>query len=175
MPHLIGKIFLIVTIFCLAFITIACGARDSGQDIAPIETIQAQAMPEPPPTTASTPTPTKLPAEIIESTSPILPASPVEEPTMPPINSDVEPIPGSEEALAAAIAHLSEQTGLPAGDIRLLSIEAVDWNDASLGCPQEGFMYAHVITPGYLIMLEAQGQPYEYHTDQAANVVLCAK
>jgi hypothetical protein len=34
-------------------------------------------------------------------------------------------------------------------------------------------MYAQVITPGYLIILAAEGQQYEYHTDQAANVVLC--
>jgi len=73
-----------------------------------------------------------------------------------------------EKALAAAIADLARQTGLPGGDIHLASIEATNWNDSSLGCPQEGFMYAQVITPGYLIMLEAQGQQYEYHADQAA-------
>jgi len=89
------------------------------------------------------------------------------------IESEVKPIPGSEKALAAAVAHLTEKTGVPDSDIRLLSMEAVEWSDASLGCPQEGFMYAQVITPGYLIILEAQGQSYEYHSDQAANVVLC--
>jgi hypothetical protein len=34
-------------------------------------------------------------------------------------------------------------------------------------------MYAQVITPGFLIVLAAQGQTYEYHTDQKATVVLC--
>ncbi len=173
MSRLIGQIFLVITIFCMAFITIACGDKDSDKDIAPVEAIEIQAMPEPSPTTAPAPSPTKLPVEIVESISPVSPVSPVAKPTMAPISSDVELIPGSEEALAAAIADLSEQTGLLASDIRLASIEAVDWNDASLGCPQEGFMYAQVITPGYLIVLEAQGQLYEYHTDQAANVVLC--
>jgi hypothetical protein len=52
-------------------------------------------------------------------------------------------------------------------------MEEQQWSDTSLGCPQEGFMYAQVITPGYLIVLEAQGQTYEYHTDTQANVVLC--
>jgi hypothetical protein len=51
----------------------------------------------------------------------------------------------------------------------------MEWSDASLGCPQEGMMYAQVITPGYLIVLEAQGQTFEYHTDQGTNVVLCQK
>ena len=34
-------------------------------------------------------------------------------------------------------------------------------------------MYAQVITPGYLITLEANGQQYEYHTNETNVVVLC--
>ncbi len=173
MPFFIGKTFLIVTIFCIALTTVACGARDSDQDIAPVGTIEPQTVPEASATPEPVPTLTDLPVEITEPISPISPVSPGQEPAMSPINSDIQPIPGSEDALAAAIADLSEQTGLPAGDIRLVSMEAVQWSDASLGCPQEGFMYAQVVTPGYLIVLEAQGQQYEYHTDQATNVVLC--
>ena len=89
------------------------------------------------------------------------------------LNKSVEVIPGSEEALTAAVTDLSEQTGLPADQITLVSIEAVEWRDSSLGCPEEGFMYAQVITPGYKIVLEAAGQEYIYHTDQGPNAVLC--
>jgi hypothetical protein len=52
-------------------------------------------------------------------------------------------------------------------------IEPVMWPDASLGCPRPGLMYAQVITPGYLVLLEVEGTVYEYHTDQQAAVVLC--
>ncbi len=89
--------------------------------------------------------------------------------------SDVEIIPGSEEPLAAATADLSKKTGLMAANISLTAMEAVEWSDASMGCPQEGFMYAQVITPGYLMTLETQGQQYLYHTDQTNNVILCEK
>ena len=92
---------------------------------------------------------------------------------MAPSTAAVTPIPGSEQALAAAITHLADQIGVPPAEIKLVSMEAVDWSDTSLGCPQEGYMYAQVITPGYLIVLEAQGKVYEYHTDQKTNVVLC--
>jgi hypothetical protein len=34
-------------------------------------------------------------------------------------------------------------------------------------------MYAQVITPGYLIVLEAMGQTYDYRTDENSSVVLC--
>ena len=89
------------------------------------------------------------------------------------LNKTAEVIPGSEEALAAAVEGLSEHTGLPPDRITLVSMETVEWRDSSLGCPQEGFMYAQVITPGYRIVLEADGQEYVYHTDQGPNAVLC--
>ena len=81
--------------------------------------------------------------------------------------------PGSEQALAAAIADLAQHLNLPEEAVQLVSIEAVKWSDTSLGCPKEGYMYAQVITPGYLILLEAGGQQYEYHTDLKTNVVRC--
>ena len=101
------------------------------------------------------------------------PVVPTGQATVSSTHNAVQPIPGSQDALDAAIKDLSEQTGSPPNEIILVSIEAVEWSDASLGCPQEGFMYAQVITPGYKMVLETQGQEYEYHTDQAANVVLC--
>ena len=34
-------------------------------------------------------------------------------------------------------------------------------------------MYAQVLTPGFLILLEVDGQQYIYHTDEVETVVLC--
>jgi hypothetical protein len=67
---------------------------------------------------------------------------------------------------------LDARLGIAPGEIRLLSIEAVQWRDSSLGCPQPGMEYLQVITPGYRIELEAGGQVYEYHTSDE-RVVLC--
>jgi hypothetical protein len=170
----------VVIVVIIALAMTACGGRDAGQDIEPVSAIEAQSAPEetmPPaePTSSSPPTdiptpqptPTDLPTELTELVSPL------REPTMTSTSSEAQPLPDSEKALAAAIADLSEQTGLPPDQIQLVSMETVEWSDASLGCPQEGYMYAQVITPGFLIILEAQGQQYEYHTDRASNVVLC--
>ena len=171
MPDLISKIYFAVIISCLALVTVGCGARDTGEDIPPVISVEAQAMTK----VTKKPEPTPM-AEIVEPISPVSPISPTEETIMmSPIHKNVEPIKGSEEALTAAIADLVEQTGVSADKITLVSMEAVEWSDASLGCPQEGFMYAQVITPGYLIILETQGQQYKYHTDQTKNVVLCQK
>ncbi len=60
-------------------------------------------------------------------------------------------------------------------EIQVVSVEATLWPDASLGCPQPGRMYAQVLTPGYRIVLSAQGRTYEYHTasDPEGPLVRC--
>jgi hypothetical protein len=170
----------------------ACGAIPTPEDIQPM-TIEAQSAPvettEPTatslpaeisipatePANAAEPAATGLPVEIIVPESPVSPAAPaVAEPAEVP-GPAAPPVSGSEAALAAAIADLSAQTGIPADQISVDAVEPMDWPDASLGCPQEGMMYAQVITPGFLIVLTAQGQTYEYHTDQKTTVVLCNK
>jgi len=60
---------------------------------------------------------------------------------------------------------LSERVNIPIGDIKLVKEEAVDWPDTSLGYPEEGMMYAQVITPGFKIILKAGNKLYEYHSD----------
>jgi hypothetical protein len=188
MPRPIGKFIFITIIFCVTLTSTACGslgASDEDVTSATAIAIEAQTVPEatptpkptlaPKPTATDTPIPpsTDLPTEIIEPISPISPVATGEGVAVSLPGDSVQPIPGSEESLAAAIADLSKQTGILPGEVVLVSIEAVDWSDTSLGCPQEGFMYAQVITAGYIIVLEARGQQYQYHTDQAANVVLC--
>jgi hypothetical protein len=101
----------------------------------------------------------------------------VKEATMTPLPSPepagVTPPPEAEQVVQLATEDLAEQLGVEPEEIRLISVEAMEWSDASLGCPQPDMMYTQVITPGYKVVLEAQGERYEYHTDTATNVVLC--
>lgn len=73
---------------------------------------------------------------------------------------------------SAARRDLAQRLGIAATVVTVRSVESVDWPDASLGCPQPGMMYAQVITPGYRIVLEADGQRYEYH-GSTGNVIFC--
>ena len=52
------------------------------------------------------------------------------------------------------------------------SVEFVEWPDACLGIAQRDVACAEVITPGYRIILEANGATYEYHTDGGSRAVL---
>lgn len=172
--YLFGVLWLAV----LLIIT-ACGATEPPQDIA-LEA-QAVATATPAPVEEAAPTDSasdELSTEIIEPVSPLSPvatpeiadsaANAVEE-----MVKSMEIIPGSEKAVAAAIADLIQQAGVAPEAITLVSIEAQEWPDASLGCPQEDYMYAQVITPGYKVILEADGTQYNYHTNSESTVVLC--
>jgi hypothetical protein len=68
-------------------------------------------------------------------------------------------------AVDLCIAALAGQLAIPAKEIQVLEVEAVEWPDASLGCPQPGMMYAQVITPGYRVRLRAGEATYTLHTD----------
>ena len=71
-----------------------------------------------------------------------------------------------ERLIARARADLARRTGITEGEIQVVKVEAVEWEDSSLGCPEEGKMYAQIITPGYQILLSAGGKEYDYRTDQ---------
>lgn len=91
--------------------------------------------------------------------------------TSPTDSSELDPI--AMQMAEKAREHLVKKIKLPSEQISVFSIQKVTWPDASLGCPQEGMSYAQVETPGYMILLEAGGQTYNYHTDATENVILC--
>ena len=70
---------------------------------------------------------------------------------------------------------LVQATGAASDAVTVLSTEEVEWSDTSLGCPEPDAMYAQVITPGYLIVLETGGETYEYHSgaDPEGPLLLC--
>jgi hypothetical protein len=80
-------------------------------------------------------------------------------------------VPG--EKIAAAVADLAQRIGVDAAAITVVSAEAVEWSDGSLGCPQPGMAYLQVITPGYRLVLAANGQQYNYHAAVEGEFFLC--
>lgn len=126
------------------------------------------------------------PAEPTESLSPVSPPpagdlSPIS-PTPSSSGSETETPavdisdlpPGVQNLVEQARDDLSQRLDVPQDEISLHSVEAVEWRDSSLGCPQPGMSYLQVITPGYRIILSASGQNYEYHTG-LRSVILCEK
>jgi hypothetical protein len=82
--------------------------------------------------------------------------------------ADVEtPVPAEE----AAIEQLAENLDLDQADISILSSEETEFGDACLDVAIEGVLCAQVVTPGRIIVLEAEGVQYAYHaTDDGSQL-----
>ena len=88
------------------------------------------------------------------------PANVDEQPTPTNIPVDLTP------AQLVAITALSQNLGLSADEITLVSTEAVDWSDGCLGVFEDGLACTPAITPGFRIILKANGSEVEYRTNQ---------
>jgi hypothetical protein len=72
-----------------------------------------------------------------------------------------------ESLVMLAKLDLSLKTGVNVDEIATLSVEEINFSDSSLGVREPGVEYAQVVTPGIIIMLEADGEEYEYHASGA--------
>lgn len=71
----------------------------------------------------------------------------------------------------AAKTALSQKLGIPVDQISFVAAESVQWTDSCLGLggPAESCLQA--VTPGYKVILNAQGTSYELHTNEMGDVV----
>ncbi|MFQ6057682.1 MAG: hypothetical protein ACE5MB_02225 [Anaerolineae bacterium] len=79
----------------------------------------------------------------------------------------------AQETIGMATADLAKRLGIPSHEIRVIVVRGWEWGDTNLGCPSPDASYTSVATPGYVIVLFAQGREYEYHTDLEGRVVYC--
>ncbi len=91
-----------------------------------------------------------------------------------PASSPGPAIPAEYQNIAdEAIRLVANQLGISPDEVTVLSVEPVTWSDASLGCPQPGMMYAQVITPGYLVITQAQGETQQVHLNNQGQGMVC--
>jgi len=89
---------------------------------------------------------------------------PVEESLPPELPEDTESL------VILAKFDLTIKTGVDIDNIVTKSIKETLFDDASLGVPEVGVTYDAIVTPGYIIMLEADGDLYEYRASGAKVV-----
>ncbi len=135
---------------------------------------QAGAVPELPPLEAQeTPTHPPLDTLLLDGATPTPFVDPL---STQPTQGDVTPMlpstPNLENLIAKATDALAQQLSIPSSQINLIEATEVIWPNASLGCAQEGMVYADVLTPGYLILLGYNGNTFEYHAGKD-SIVTC--
>lgn len=120
------------------------------------------------------------PSSVDQPTSrpPTSPATPTTQPT-----SQAQPAPETpqsvldpqaDQAAAAVVATLAAQFGVDASAVSVVSVVPMQWPDSCLGLPRGDEMCAQAITPGYLVVVEVNGQQVEAHTNQDGTVVRLA-
>ena len=84
--------------------------------------------------------------------------------------------PTTDRAVVPAAAALARQTlaaalGASEADIKIMDVKPMQWRNGCLELEQPGEMCTQAIVPGYQVMLEANGQAYEYRTNMNGSVV----
>ena len=109
-------------------------------------------------------------ADAMKESEPVAPTAVPDAPT--PATGETPTGEAPSEIEAAARRLLEQEVG--EGIYTLISSEAMDWSDASLGCPKEGYAYAQVITPGYKLVFDLAGASHAVHTNaDGSHMVIC--
>jgi hypothetical protein len=77
-------------------------------------------------------------------------------------------------AQMGAVKALSDQYNIPVDQIKIISTEEVTWPNGCLGVVLPGVMCTDVIVDGFRIIMEANGQQFEFHTNQDGTSVVDA-
>ena len=70
------------------------------------------------------------------------------------------------DAVENARNDLAKRLKIDAADVKEHSVEDADFPDMALGAPEDDEMSGMMMTRGWRIKLEAQGQTYEYRADK---------
>lgn len=82
---------------------------------------------------------------------------------------------GEADAITdAATAFLAGELNVPESEIAVVSAEMVEFSDSCLGLGGPAESCLQVITPGWIIMVDVNGQSYEVHTDETGQQVRVA-
>jgi hypothetical protein len=92
-------------------------------------------------------------------------------PTETPAPSEPASPDAQQPAVQAAIEALAAALGIARDQIKVVSVEAVEWPDGCLGIIRINALCAQGIVPGYRVILEAAGQQYEYRTNEDGSVL----
>lgn len=86
------------------------------------------------------------------------------------VNPDLENVLPPDVALNVQ-NQISETLGLTVEDIQITKVEQMDWPNGCLGLPQGDEVCAELITPGWLLTFNINGQEYKYRVDKTGTVI----
>lgn len=85
-----------------------------------------------------------------------------------PATQDSSSLPAPALAVRSMV---SGELGLQEEQVMVQSVVDKEWPDACLGLAEEGEMCAQVITPGFEVLVEAEGKARVYRTNWEGDVI----
>jgi hypothetical protein len=95
-------------------------------------------------------------------------------PVKPPEPGTRKTPPSGTEIVASASRDLAGRLGVASGELEVLAVENVTWNDGSLGCPQPDQSYTQAQVPGLRILFAHAQKIYQYHAAESGQFLYCA-
>ena len=87
-----------------------------------------------------------------------------------PANPDLQNVLPPDVALNVQ-NQISQTLGVAVEQIQITNVEQKDWPNACLGLPQGDEVCAEVITPGWLLTFNINGQEHKYRVDKTGTVI----
>lgn len=97
--------------------------------------------------------------------------------TVPPLETSGQ-VPAGPDGIpgavwAAVVEDVTRRVGAPIPDPDVIEATAVTWNDGSLGCPVPGQMYTQALVDGYQVIVEVDGEQFDYRIGGSTDIRLC--
>jgi hypothetical protein len=83
------------------------------------------------------------------------------------------PAPIPDAVWSAILDDLEDRLGEPVTAPTVVEARAVTWNDGSLGCPRPGEVYTQALVEGFQVILEVDGERWDYRAGMGTDVRLC--
>ncbi len=100
--------------------------------------------------------------------------APTPEPIAPPSEQKPPAAIGPAVIVDGAVQFAASELDADPASIQVLSVDAVEWNNSCLGVAVLGEMCMEVITPGYRVLLDVDGQQVAVHTNRDGSVMRLA-
>jgi hypothetical protein len=70
-------------------------------------------------------------------------------------------------------ADAATRAGVDPATVEVVTADATEWNDGSLGCPEPGMVYTQAIVSGWHVVVRAGGREYDYRVTGPGRFRLC--
>jgi hypothetical protein len=78
-----------------------------------------------------------------------------------------------QDILKPILEDVHDKSGADIEDVKVIRAENIIWPDGSMGCGKPGEMYTQAQVPGYWVVLEVNGDSYDYRVTENGYFNIC--